>query len=71
MVAAQLGLSTARIGTQARSLVAEGYLQKTGSTRPVYASGKNRSFQHGYPRARLVEDAVWYEGLPPLLRSTA
>ena len=35
MVAAQLGLSTARISMQVRALVAGGYLYKLGTTRPT------------------------------------
>lgn len=69
MVSAQLGLSTARISMQVRALVAEGYLDKSGSTRPIYALGRNRRFQHRYKRDGLAEDAVWYEQLQPLLRN--
>lgn len=68
MVAAQLGLSTARVGMQVRALVAEGYLEKRGSTRPTYVQGRNRRFQRSYPRAGLAEDAIWSVHLSPLLR---
>ena len=68
MVAAQLGLSGARIGMQVRALVAAGYLDKTGSTRPTYRLGLNRRFERQYPREGLAEDAVWFEQLLPLLR---
>jgi anti-sigma regulatory factor (Ser/Thr protein kinase) len=68
MVAAQLGLSTARVSTQVRSLAAEGYLDKKGSTRPTYALGRNRRFQRRFPRAGLAEDTVWSANLSPLLR---
>lgn len=68
MVAAQLGLSGARISMQVRALVADGYLQKSGTTRPIYALGRNRRFERRYPRQGLAEDAVWFEQLLPLLR---
>jgi anti-sigma regulatory factor (Ser/Thr protein kinase) len=67
MVAAQLGLSTARISMQVRALVAGGYLHKTGTTRPTYSLGSNRRFERTYPRAGLAEDRVWYGDLLPLL----
>jgi len=68
MVAAQLGLSTARIGTQVRALVEMGYLEKSGTTRPTYTLGRNRRFEQRYRRAGLAEDSVWFEQLAPLLR---
>lgn len=68
MVAAQLGLSTARIGMQVRALVAGGYLDKAGTTRPTYTLGANRRFARRFPREGLAEDAVWFEQLLPLLR---
>ena len=67
MVAAQLGLSKARIGIEVRDLVAGGYLLKQGTTRPNYALGQNRRFERRYRRAGLAEDAVWFEHLMPLL----
>ncbi len=68
MVAAQLGLSTARIGIQVRALVAGGYLHKAGTTRPTYTLGTNRRFERRFTREGLAEDAVWFEQLLPLLR---
>lgn len=68
MVAAQLGLSTARIGTQVRALVSDGYLEKTGTTRPTYTLGVNRRFERRFTREGLAEDVVWFEQLLPLLR---
>ena len=68
MVAAQLGLSGARVSMQVRALVAEGYLEKAGTTRPTYALGRNRRFERRYMRQGLAEDAVWFEQLLPLLR---
>lgn len=68
MVAAQLGLSTARISIQVRALVAGNYLHKEGTTRPTYTLGPNRRFERRYRREGLAEDAVWFEQLWPLLR---
>lgn len=68
MVAAQLGLSGARVSTQVRALVAGGYLDRQGSTRPTYTLGRNRRFERRYAREGLAEDAVWFEHLLPLLR---
>lgn len=68
MVAAQLGLSTARVSIQVRALVAGRYLDKVGTTRPTYSLGPNRRFERRYPREGLAEDAVWFEQLLPLLR---
>jgi len=68
MVAAQLGLSGARVSMQVRKLVAAGYLHKQGTTRPTYTLGRHRQFTQSYPRAGLVEDIVWFEHLSPLLR---
>lgn len=68
MVAAQLGLSTARISMQVRALVAGGYLDKAGTTRPTYTLGRNRRFERRHPRDGLAEDTVWFEQVLPLLR---
>lgn len=68
MVAAQLGLSTARVSMQVRALVAGRYLDKAGTTRPTYTLGPNRRFDRRYPRQGLAEDTVWFEQLLPLLR---
>lgn len=68
MVAAQLGLSTARVGMQVRALVAGGYLDKVGTTRPTYMLGPNRRFESRHGREGLAEDTVWFEQLLPLLR---
>lgn len=68
MVAAQLGLSTARVSMQVRALVAGRYLAKAGTTRPTYTLGPNRRFERHHPRQGLAEDTVWFEQLLPLLR---
>lgn len=68
MVAGRLGLSTARITMQVRELIAQGYLEKSGSTRPVYSVGRNRRFLQEFARAGLAEDRVWSEHIRPLLQ---
>lgn len=68
MVAAQLGLSTARIGIQVRALVAGGYLEKDGTTRPTYRLGPNRRGMFRYARAGLEEGQVWTRDVAPLLQ---
>lgn len=68
MVAAQLGLSRARINTQVRALVAGGYLHSTGGTRPTYTLGPHRKFNRGYVLDGLAEDRVWSQDLLPLLQ---
>src|ERR1700710_912159 len=68
MVAAQLGLSKARISMDVRSWVAQGYLEKSGSPRPAYSLGNNRRFIRNYPRTEITEDGIWSENLYPLLR---
>ncbi|PZO63255.1 MAG: ATP-binding protein [Pseudoxanthomonas suwonensis] len=67
MVAAQLGLSRARVNTQVRALVEGGYLRSSGGTRPTYALGPHRKFSRSYPRTGLAEDRVWFADLQPLL----
>lgn len=69
MVSAQLGLSRARISTQVRKLVDDGYLAKTGTTRPTYELGANRRFMRTYKREGLSEDRVWSFELAPLLEN--
>ncbi len=68
MVAAQLGLTRARISMRVRELVARGYLVKIGTTRPQYVPGINRRLVRAYPREGLAEDRVWFLDLLPLLQ---
>lgn len=71
VVARQLGLSTARISTQVRHLVASGYLDKSGTTRPTYSLGRNRRSVQRYVRRSLAEDVVWSSQLASVLRGLA
>lgn len=72
MVAAQLGLSRQHVGSRVKQLVADGYLEKSGSsTRPRYALGANRRFSRRYQITGLAEDDVWFRDLSPLLSNLA
>ena len=70
-VAAGLGLSKARVGIEVRSLLAQGYLTKSGTTRASYALGENRRFLRRYLRKGLAEDRVWSEDLNPQVGTLA
>jgi anti-sigma regulatory factor (Ser/Thr protein kinase) len=67
-VANRLGLSNARVSIEVRSLIAQGYLEKSGTTRPTYSLGKNRRLHRTFKRAGATEDGVWSESLQPLLQ---
>lgn len=67
-VAKQLGLSRPAVASRIRSLIAEGYLAKDGSTRPTYRVGNSRRVGLVYRLAGLAEDRVWTQDLAPLLR---
>lgn len=67
MVAAQLGLSRQRVAQVVQGLVAGGYLDKAGTTRPTYALGAKRRFRRTYPRGSLDEHVVWFDQLLPML----
>lgn len=68
VVAEQLGLSRAAVATRARSLAETGFLDKEGSTRPVYRLGPHRWARFHYPIAGLQEDRVWTRDVLPLLQ---
>jgi len=67
VVATQLGLTRAAVAPRARSLVAAGYLEKTGTTRPTYRLGRKRSALIELPLRSLAEDQVWTRDVAPLL----
>lgn len=67
-VAAQLGLSRQRIAQVVQGLVAGGYLDKAGTTRPTYRLGPSRRGRFRHPRAGLQEDRVWSRDVAPLLQ---
>lgn len=67
-VANRLGLSRPAVAARVRSLIADGYLAKEGTTRPTYRLGSSRRGAFGYARAALEEDKVWSRDVAPLLR---
>lgn len=67
VVAGLLGVSRQAVATHIRDLVAEGYLSKSGTTRPTYAPGRYRRASFRYPLAGLAEDRVWSRDISPLL----
>src|SRR4051812_47232393 len=68
VVGKQLGLSRTAVAGRVRSLIAAGYLEKDGTTRPVYRLGGNRRGAFLYQREGLAEDRVWTNDVAPLLR---
>lgn len=64
--AEDLKLSRAAVAPRARTLVAGGYLQKEGSTRPIHRLGHNRRASFVYTRNGLQEDQVWARDIAPL-----
>ncbi|MCA1714169.1 MAG: ATP-binding protein, partial [Gammaproteobacteria bacterium] len=67
VVANRLGLSRAAVAASARVLIANGYLAKTGTTRPTYRLGTNRSAIISHRLAGLEEDRVWTRDVAPHL----
>ncbi|MEO8999345.1 MAG: DUF4325 domain-containing protein [Rhodanobacter sp.] len=68
VVAEALGLSRAAVSTRARALIREGYLVKTGTTRPTYRLGSFRRASFQYLLRGLAEDRVWTHDVAPLLK---
>lgn len=68
VVAEQLGLSRTSVATQARALAEAGYLEKEGTTRPVYRLGSNRKAEFRYRLDGLQEDRVWARDVAPQLK---
>jgi anti-sigma regulatory factor (Ser/Thr protein kinase) len=67
-VATALGLSRPAVGARVRALVAQGYLSKAGTTRPIYGPGPHRRRTFRYTRSGLAEDRVWTHDVAPLVR---
>lgn len=67
VVGARLGLTRPPVLARIRALVADGYLEKSGTTRPVYQPGRNRRAQFSHSREGLDEDLVWRTEVAPLL----
>ena len=68
VVAEALGLSRAAVATRARALISDGYLVKTGTTRPTYRLGSFRRANFRYLLHGLAEDRVWTRDVAPLLK---
>lgn len=61
-------LSRAAVGARVRVLIAEGWLARSGTTRPRFARGPRRRATFRYERAPLAEDRVWSDDVSPLLQ---
>lgn len=48
-----------------KRLVAEGWLESSGGTRPVYSPGKNRQIVHTYNLPGIEEDVIWRNDFGP------
>lgn len=68
VVADAVGVSRQAVANRVRVLVADGYLAKSGTTRPTYQLGLNRRAVLEYPLAGLAEDRVWTRDVAPLLQ---
>ncbi|TAA36337.1 STAS-like domain-containing protein [Pseudoxanthomonas winnipegensis] len=67
VVAEQLGMSRAAIGSRARALVESGFLEREGTTRPRYRFGARRHARFDYRINGLQEDQVWGRDVQPML----
>lgn len=67
-VATQVGLSRQAVAARVRHLVANGYLARSGTTRPTYVRGTRREGVFRHALKGLAEDRVWSEDVGPLLR---
>lgn len=68
VVGASLGLTRQTIITRVRALIAEGYLDRTGTTRPAYALGSSRRAIFTHALRGLDEGEVWLHDVAPMLR---
>lgn len=67
-VAGAVGVSRQAVASRVRVLVDDGFLAKSGTTRPTYQLGLNRRAVFDYPLAGLAEDRVWTRDVAPLLQ---
>lgn len=67
VVAKQVGVSRQAVAARVRSLLADGFLAKSGTTRPTYQLGLHRRQVFTYPLVGLAEDRVWSRDVAPLL----
>lgn len=68
VVGEALGLTRQTIIARVRVLIEEGYLDKTGSTRPTYRPGPSRRATFTHALKGLQEDRVWSSDAASLLR---
>lgn len=68
VVAEQLGLSRAAVAPRVRALIEAGFLEKEGTTRPVYRLGPHRRAGFRHRLAGLQEDIVWTRQVLPMLQ---
>lgn len=67
-VADVVGVSRSAVAARVRQLIADGILEKDGSTRPTYRPGPKHMRMFPYLRTELAEDRVWREDIRPLLQ---
>ncbi len=67
-VADQVGVSRQTVAARVRALVADGYLARSGTTRPTYVRGARREGLFKHALKGLTEDRVWADDVAPILR---
>ncbi|MDE2156997.1 MAG: DUF4325 domain-containing protein [Xanthomonadaceae bacterium] len=67
-VAEQVGVSRQTVAARVRKLVEEGYLARSGTTRPAYVRGVRQEGIFKHALKGLAEDQVWSDEVAPLLR---
>lgn len=67
-VAGQIGASRQAVAARVRALVEQGYLARSGTTRPTYVPGVRREGIFRHALAGLAEDLVWTADIAPMLR---
>jgi DNA-binding Lrp family transcriptional regulator len=67
-VAAQVGVSRQTVAARVRALVEDGYLARSGTTRPTYVLGARRDGVFRHALDGLAEDRVWSGDVAPMLR---
>lgn len=67
-VAEQVGVSRQTVAARVRALVDDGYLARSGTTRPTYVRGARQEGLFRHPIKGLAEDRVWSDDVAPLLR---
>lgn len=68
VVADALGVTRQTVITRVRALIDEGYLDKSGTTRPTYSLGASRRAVFTHALRGLEEDRVWSRDVAPILQ---